>query len=67
MPWTTILNGEAVSWLLEPDPANPSVRYFAPIDLLGKAPGDAEVLQARSKVPRACTHTGHAGGHRTRN
>jgi hypothetical protein len=37
-----------VDWLLEP--ANPSVRYFALLDLLGRGPRDAEVVRAREEI-----------------
>src|SRR5512143_56240 len=41
---------DALSWLLEPDPANPGVRYFALRDLLGCPEDDPEVQQARRDV-----------------
>ncbi len=37
-------------WLLEPDKANPGVRYFALRDLLGLADDDPQVTAARAKV-----------------
>ena len=37
-----------IPWLLEPD--NPSVRYFALLELLGKNLADAEVAQARDAI-----------------
>ena len=40
----------AVSWLLEPDAANPGVRYFALRDLLGRPTGDPEVVAAQRAV-----------------
>ncbi len=39
-----------VDWLLEPD--QPSVRYHALIDLLGRRPDDPEVKATRSAIPR---------------
>lgn len=39
---------QALPWLLEPNPANPGVRYFALRDLLGLPTDDLEVRQARA-------------------
>jgi hypothetical protein len=39
-----------LSWLLESDPVNPGVRYFALTDLLGCAVDDPEVIAARQAV-----------------
>ncbi len=41
---------DPLSWLLEPDPANPGVRYVALRDLLGCPAGDPELLQAQRDV-----------------
>jgi hypothetical protein len=41
---------EALSWLLEPDPENPGVRYFALRRLLDRAVDDPEVRQAQAAV-----------------
>lgn len=38
-----------VAWLLEKD--NPSIRYFALKDLLGKDETDPEVIRARAAIP----------------
>lgn len=43
-----------LSWLLEPDEANPGVRYFALTRLLGKSPDDAAVIEAQAAI----MHTG---------
>jgi hypothetical protein len=48
--WQTKLNGDSLSWLLEPDQANPGVRYFALRDLLDQPETDVEVIQARRAV-----------------
>lgn len=48
--WQTKLKGDSLSWLLEPDEANPGVRYFALRDLLDRPEDDAEVSQARQAV-----------------
>ncbi|MFQ5855737.1 MAG: hypothetical protein ACE5LU_08865 [Anaerolineae bacterium] len=48
--WQKYLNGDPVPWLLEPDPANPGVRYFALRDLLGRPEDDPEVRQARAAI-----------------
>ncbi|MBU0492063.1 MAG: nitrogen fixation protein NifH [Chloroflexi bacterium] len=44
------LKGDPLSWLLEPDPANPGVRYFALRDLLDRPEDDADVQTARAVV-----------------
>ncbi len=41
---------DALSWLLEEDPDNPGVRYFALRELLGCPEDDPEVQQARQNV-----------------
>lgn len=43
-------NQSVVEWLLEPK--NPSVRYHALLDLLGKGPKDANVVEAREQINR---------------
>jgi hypothetical protein len=48
--WLERLNEDPKPWLLEHDPANPGVRYFALTDLLEKGPEDAEVAQARQEA-----------------
>jgi hypothetical protein len=45
-----LLRGDPLSWLLEPDPANPGVRYFALRDLLDRPQEDPEVCQARQDI-----------------
>jgi hypothetical protein len=44
------LNGDPLPWLLEADPQNPGVRYFALRDLLDRPAGDPEVLAAQQAV-----------------
>ena len=44
------LNGDPLPWLLETDTENPSVRYFALRDLLGRPEGDPEVQGARTDI-----------------
>ncbi len=41
---------DRLQWLLEPDPVNPGVRYFALRDLLGCPEDDPEVQQARRDI-----------------
>ena len=48
--WQTNLKGDSLAWLLEPDEANPGVRYFALSDLLDRPKTDPEVIQARRAV-----------------
>ena len=45
MPWSDQLKGDALSWLLEPDP--PGVRYLALQHLTDCAPDDPQLLAAR--------------------
>ena len=48
--WKAALKADPISWLLEPD--NPSVRYSALVDLLGRAADDAEVGQPRAAIAK---------------
>ncbi len=48
--WLDKVNGDSLAWLLEPDAANPGVRYFALRDLLGRPPDAPDVLEARSAI-----------------
>lgn len=41
---------DVLEWLLQPDPANPGVRYFALRDLLDRPPSDPEVQAAQAAV-----------------
>jgi len=43
-------NARAIDWLLEPE--QPSVRYFALVDLLGRKATDPEVKRALADIPR---------------
>jgi len=54
--WRRALNDDPLPWLLEPDPANPGVRYFALRDLLDR-PEDAPEVRAAGQ---ACMVTGPA-------
>jgi hypothetical protein len=47
---TRAFHHPSLPWLLEHDPANPGVRYFALTDLLHKPPDDPEVTEARRAV-----------------
>ena len=42
-------NSEVYEWLLEED--NPSVRYRALVELLGKSPDDPEVIKTEKEIP----------------
>ncbi len=56
------LRGDPVSWLLEPE--NPSVRYWALADILGRPADDREVQDARSAILRQpLVHELFAGQH----
>jgi hypothetical protein len=48
--WQTKLNGDPLAWLLEPDEANPGVRYFALRDLLSRPETDPETAAARRHI-----------------
>jgi hypothetical protein len=48
--WRSRLNGDPVPWLLEPDPANPGVRYFALTELLDRPADDPQVVAALRAV-----------------
>ena len=51
MPRPTVtLKADPLPWLLEPDPANPGVRYFTLRDLLGELETTREVRAARAAV-----------------
>jgi hypothetical protein len=52
MTWKSLLNADPLPWLLEPDEANPGVRYFALRDLLGRTTDDPEVVAAQEAVMR---------------
>ena len=43
-------SASALPWLLEPDPANPAIRYFALTDLLGRAAADPEVRETKAAI-----------------
>jgi hypothetical protein len=44
------LNDDPLPWLLEPDPDNPAVRYFALRDLLSRPEDDPQVCQTRAEI-----------------
>jgi hypothetical protein len=48
--WLELLNDDPRPWLLEEDPANPGVRYFALKELLDKPASDPEVVEARQAL-----------------
>ncbi len=50
--WLTRLKADPFSWLLEPDEANPGVRYFALRDLLDQPANDPKVVAAQAAVMR---------------
>lgn len=49
-PWLANVNGDPLAWLLEPDAANPAIRYFALRDLLARPPDDPQVIAARAAI-----------------
>ena len=50
MSWQDTLMGNSLSWLCEPDPANPAIRYFALRDLLDRPADDPEVMAAQAAI-----------------
>jgi hypothetical protein len=52
MTWKSLLTTDPLPWLLEPDEANPGVRYFALRDLLDRPVDDPEVIAAQDAVMR---------------
>lgn len=44
------LHGDPLPWLLEPDPANPAVRYYALRDLLDRPENDPELQRAKAEI-----------------
>ena len=48
--WRNALNDDPTPWLLEPDPDNSGVRYFALRDLLGRPEDDLKVQAARAAI-----------------
>ena len=44
------VKGDPLEWLLEEDPLNPGVRYFALSDLLDIPPGDPQVIDPRRSL-----------------
>lgn len=49
--WSKILRQSPINWLLEK--SNPSVRYFALLDILDKPEDDPEVLAAKRSIPES--------------
>lgn len=45
-----VLRDDPLPWLMEPDPANPAVRYFALRDLLHRPEDDPEITQAKAAI-----------------
>ncbi|MBI4297876.1 MAG: nitrogen fixation protein NifH [Chloroflexi bacterium] len=50
MRWRDRLRGDPLPWLLEPDPSQSAVRYFALRDLLSRPEGDGEVKVAKAAI-----------------
>ena len=53
MKWTEQLYADSFPWLLESDPENPGVRYFALVDLLDHPTDAPEVIDARGDLMTA--------------
>jgi len=50
--WMKPLSGDPVPWLLEPDPDNPSVRYWTLTDILDRPADDVKVIETRAAIAR---------------
>ncbi len=50
--WQAQLKADPLPWLLEPDEANPAVRYLALRDLLDRSADDPEVVAACAQMMR---------------
>jgi hypothetical protein len=50
MMWKALLKDDPIPWLVESDPANPGVRYFALRELLDRPEDDLEVGEARAAI-----------------
>jgi hypothetical protein len=48
--WLKRLNEDPLHWLLEQDPENPSIRFFALRDLLDRPEDDPEVQEAKAAI-----------------
>jgi len=52
LTWRDRLRADPLPWLLEPDEAQPAVRYFALRDLLGRLEEEEDVREARAAIMR---------------
>jgi hypothetical protein len=50
LSWLDTLQGDALSWLRQPDAANPAIGYFALRDLLDRPADDPEVRAAQAAI-----------------
>ncbi|HET6443329.1 MAG TPA: nitrogen fixation protein NifH [candidate division Zixibacteria bacterium] len=50
MNWLEMLNDDPLPWLLEPDPANPSVRYLTYVNVLGRTQSDPDVIESKKEM-----------------
>lgn len=50
MTWRELLNDDPLPWLLESDPENPGVRYFALTALLDRPPDAPDVRDAKAAI-----------------
>ncbi|MFC1920540.1 nitrogen fixation protein NifH [Chloroflexota bacterium] len=48
--WKGKLNGDPVSWLLEPDETQPAIRYYTLRDILGHDENDKGVISAKADI-----------------
>ena len=48
--WQSLLKGDSLDWLLEPDAANPAIRYLALRDIVGLSPDAPELIKAKAEA-----------------
>jgi len=48
--WKELLSGDPLPWLLEPDTAQPAIRYFTLRDILGHDDSDSKVKKAQAAI-----------------
>ena len=59
--WKDKLNGDPVSWLLEPDETQPAIRYYTLRDILGRDENDKEVKAALPALTESEQYTPKGG------
>jgi len=60
--WQDELNGDPVSWLMEPDETQPAIRYYTLLDILGRDENDSGVKAALPALTESEQYTIPKGG-----